>query len=55
MRKFISKYKNPNKDKINTDLINRKYDRSIVDYIVDTCRTLEKVPNIKIMSYLLSG
>ena len=26
MRKFISKYKNPNKDKINTDLINRKYD-----------------------------
>ena len=51
MRKFISKYKNPNKDKINTDLINRKYDRSIVDYIVDTCRTFEKVPNIKILSY----
>jgi hypothetical protein len=51
MKKFLKHYKNPNKDKFNYPLINREYDDSIVEYIVDCCKSLEVVEYIKFVGY----
>ena len=51
MKKFIHKYKNPNSDRINYPLINRECDGNIVDYIVDSCKSLEVLEYIKFMGY----
>ena len=49
MKDFIKTYKNPNKDKINYDLINRKYDKPLIEYIVDSAKSLEVLKNIEFM------
>ena len=39
MKDFIKTYKNPNKDKINYDLINRKCDKPLIEYIADSAKS----------------
>lgn len=51
MKKFIKTYKNKNADKINYPLINRECDRDLVEYIIDCCKSLEALPNIKFLGY----
>lgn len=51
MRKFISQYDNPNESRFNFDLINSTYDDSLVDYIVDSCKSLEVLEQITFLGY----
>lgn len=51
MKDFIKTYKNPNKDKINYDLINRKYDKPLIEYIVDSAKSLEVLKNIEFIGH----
>lgn len=52
MRDFISNhYKNENEKRFNMDLINRVHDDSLVDYAVESCRSLEVLENYKVLDY----
>lgn len=51
MKDFIKTYKNPNKDKINYDLINRKCDKPLIEYIADSAKSLEVLKNIEFIGY----
>lgn len=51
MLKYINKLPNPFVDNLNTGIMNRVYDRSLVEYIVDSFRGLEILENIKIIGY----
>lgn len=47
MREFIKQYKNPNEDRINYKLINREYDKPLIEYINDSAKSLEVLKNIE--------
>lgn len=51
MKKFLSTYVNPNKERLNYDLINRKFDRELVEYIVDSCKSLEILEQVTFLGY----
>ena len=51
MKKFLKTYKNTVEDRINYGLINREYDDDLVHYIVDCCKSLEVLRNIKFLGY----
>lgn len=55
MKKFIKDYMNPNEARINYGLLNREYDKSLVDYLVDSAKSLEvlhnEVGSIKFLSH----
>lgn len=51
MKKFIHKYRNPNEKDFNYPLINRECDGSLVDYIVDCCKSLEVLNYITFTGY----
>lgn len=51
MKEFIKSYLNQNEDKINFDLMNRVYDGNLVDYLVDSCKSLEALKYIEFLGY----
>lgn len=51
MKKFLRAYVNRNEKNINYGLINKEYDTDLVYYIVDCCKSLESLPNIKFLGY----
>lgn len=51
MKKFLSKYKNPNENNINFGLIERTYDDDLVQYIVNSCKSLEVLKYITFLGY----
>ena len=51
MKKFISEYENPNESRINYGLINREYDDDLVEYIVNCCKSLEVLHQVKFLGY----
>lgn len=51
MKKFIKTYTNPNEERFNYPLINREYDDDLVSYIIDCCKSLEVLENIKFIGY----
>lgn len=51
MLKYLNKLPNPLRDNLNRSLINRDADRDLVEYIVDSIKGLEILPNIKIVGW----
>lgn len=51
MRKFLKEYNNPEEGRINYKLINREYDGDLVNYIIDSCKSLEVLENIEFIGY----
>ena len=55
MINFITDYVNPNEARLNYGLLNREYDKSLVDYLVDSAKSLEvlqnEVASIKFLSH----
>lgn len=51
MKKYINQIQNIYRENINTDLMKKTFDKSIIDYIVMAFKGLEILPNIKILDY----
>lgn len=51
MREFLAKYEAQYEKRINDDMFRRKFNRPLVEYIIDTCKNLEVIPAIKLDSY----
>lgn len=51
MKKWLKTYKNKNEERINYDLLNKTADGDIIEYIVDVCRSLERLDSIKFLGY----
>lgn len=51
MKKFLKEYTNPSEERFNFGLINRDHDRSIIEYIVNSCKSLEVMPEIEFLGY----
>ena len=51
MLKYLNQLPNDFKDQLNIGLMNKTYDQSIVEYIYDSFKGLEILPNIKILDY----
>lgn len=51
MKKFLSVYKNPNEDRINFGLLERVYDDDLIQYIVNSCKSLEVLKYITFLGY----
>jgi len=49
--KFISQYENPNRKRINEELIYGMRNEPLVDYILDAFKSLEVINNIKMLDY----
>lgn len=50
MLDFIADYE-VNDDSLNFGLMNREYDKSLVEYIADTCKSLEFLKNVEFVGY----
>lgn len=51
MRGFIRNYENPNEKLINKKLISREYDDDLVEYVVDSCKSLGVLSFIEFLDY----
>lgn len=51
MDAFIAQYCHKNDNKINRDMFERKFDKPLVEYILNTCKNLESIPAIKLKSW----
>lgn len=51
MKDFNHKYAMKNMERINPDLFTRKFEKPLVEYIIDTCKNLEVLPGITLESY----
>lgn len=51
MKKYLNQIPNIYRDNINIDLMQKTFDKSIIDYIVMAFKGLEILPNIKILDY----
>lgn len=51
MKEFIAQYEHTNDNKINPALFNREFDRPLVEYVLDVCRSLEVLPAITFEGY----
>lgn len=51
MREFLKEYSNsnPNKDRLNYGLINKTYDKPLIEYINDSAKSLEVIKNIEFL------
>ena len=53
MLDFIAQYCHRNDDKINHDMFERKYDKPLHEYIVETCKNLEVLPGLTLTEWWL--
>lgn len=51
MLKYLNKLPNDYKDMLNTGLMNKEFDKPLVEYIYDAFKGFEILPNIKILGY----
>jgi hypothetical protein len=51
LKKFISKFKNINEDRLNLKLIKRDYEEDLVEFVVEVFKSLEVIPCIRFLSY----
>lgn len=51
MKKYLKDYVSEFEDELNVPLMNKDADIPLVDYVVDTWKSLEVVPNIKFIDY----
>ena len=51
MHGFIKTFKNENAKNIDLKLINREYEESLLDFVLDVFKSLESVPYIKFLGY----
>lgn len=51
MKKFISKFKNINEDRINMRLIDRDYGEDMVESVIEVFQSLETIPSIIFVGY----
>ncbi|MMZ42344.1 hypothetical protein D1872_38650 [compost metagenome] len=51
VKEFIKEYHNPNEELFNFDLINRNNDAPLTDYIANSCKSLEVMPEIEFLGY----
>lgn len=51
MKKFISKFKNINENKLNMKLIRREYEDDLVDFVVNVFKSLETIRGITFLDY----
>lgn len=51
MLKYLNKLPNDYRDMLNTGIMNKSYDRPLVEYIYDAFKGFEILPNIKILGY----
>ena len=51
MREFLKEYSNsnPNKNRLNYGLINKTYDKPLIEYINDSAKSLEVIKNIEFL------
>lgn len=51
MMDFVAEYSHKFDKMVNDDMFNRAYDRPLVEYIIDSCKNLEVIPAIKLVSW----
>ena len=51
MKKYLNQIYNVYRDNINTDIMKKTYDKSVIDYIIMAFKGLEILPNIKIIDW----
>lgn len=51
MLKYLNSIPNQYRDNLNVGIMRKEYDKELVEYIVDSFRGLEILPNIKILGY----
>ncbi len=51
MLKYLNKLPNDYRDQINTGIMNKEYDKPLQDYIFDAFKSMEILPNIKVLKY----
>lgn len=51
MKKFIKHYENPNEERMNRDLIDRNNDSDLVEYLINSCKSLEVLKQIKFLGF----
>jgi hypothetical protein len=51
MLKYLNQLPNDYVDQLNTGLMNKEYDRDLIELLVDSFKGLEILPNIKILGY----
>ena len=51
MKEFMKEYSNsnPNIDRLNYGLINKEYDKPLIEYINDSAKSLEVIKNIQFL------
>lgn len=53
MREFLAQQQMKNWDRVNHDLFDRKFDKPLVEFILDSIRNIEAIPGIKLESWEL--
>lgn len=51
MKEFIAQYEHVNDHKVNPAIFEREFDRPLVEYVLDVCRSLEVLPAITFEGY----
>ena len=51
MLKYLNQLPNEYVDQLNTDLMNKTFDKALVEYIFDAFKGFEILPNVKIIDY----
>lgn len=51
MKDFLKQYENPNEERINYGLVDRTNDDDLIDYIVNSCKSLEVLKYIEFLGY----
>jgi hypothetical protein len=51
LKDFIKFYRNENEDAMNFDLMNRIHDKDLIQYLVNSCKSLEVLKYVKFLGY----
>ena len=51
MREFLAQQQMKNWERVNHDLFDRKFDKPLVEFILDSIRNIEAIPGIKLESW----
>ena len=51
MLKYINRLPNPYREGVNVDIMNKAYDKPLQEYIFDVFKSMEILPNIKVLGY----
>ena len=51
MLKYLNRLPNPYRDNVNIDIMNKAHDKPLPEYIFDVFKSMEILPNIKVIGY----